>query len=168
MLGHYGGCDIIRQEAVPVVPGDPWPVFSLIRHTAPHKLFYDLNADLSDMVMCYGPNWEPTMAWLMQRMDDVRRPSMDPSQPCLGWWDRARLLLHGRLSFSAGRFDWLYFTTLEPYNATEIFAWQWTNVSVVWEPGHWQLIGNLDVFYRTASKYDGICRLLHLPRLELK
>ncbi|KAL7055518.1 hypothetical protein AAHC03_022945 [Spirometra sp. Aus1] len=153
------------QQDYLVEPGPPWPSLTIVRHMTPNKFFYDFSADMRELAVCYGSNWEPTFAWLNLRLDDIRRTSQDPSKPPLGWWDRIRLNYHGRLGFTCERMIWLYPTSLDPYNSVEFFTWQWSHVAVTWHPGQIDIRGDLDVFFRTASKYDGVCPLLRLPNL---
>ncbi|TPP58771.1 hypothetical protein FGIG_02392 [Fasciola gigantica] len=123
--------------------------------------------DLKEIHMCYGANWEPTVAWVSQRLEDILPQQTDMSLPRLGWWDRVRHLLHGRIYVVSDTMHWLCSTSLNPYNATEFFAWQWNHSSVCWETGNFHLEGDLDILFHTASKYDGVCPILHLPRLEM-
>ncbi|CAH8862289.1 unnamed protein product [Trichobilharzia szidati] len=155
------------QRKVSIEPGKPWPKYTLIRGSSPTKFYYDLNADVKSLHICYGANWEPTISWLNQRLDDIKPLTKDKSYPPLGWWDKSRLLLHGRFLFAVDAMHWLYSTSLSPYNSTEFFTWQWNRVVVNWENGVIRVDGDLDIVYQTASKYDGICRLFHWPRLEM-
>ena len=152
------------QRDCEVVMGAPWQPASIavVRHVAPTKFFYELVAgetvlssysffsnqfisfnimlfqmisDAKDLSLCYGSNWEPAIAWLNLRLDDLHRPSLDRSQPSLGWWDRVRLNYHGRLGLACNRFAWLYSTSLDPYNAHEFLTFQWTNCTFNWVPG---------------------------------
>ncbi|VDL96444.1 unnamed protein product [Schistocephalus solidus] len=157
--------DWLGQQDYLVEPGPPWPSLTVVRHMTPNKFFYDFNADMRELSVCYGANWEPTFAWLNLRLDDIRRTSQDPSKPPLGWWDRIRLNYHGRLFFACGRMVWLYPTSLDPYNSVEFLTWQWSHVTVTWLPGQIDIRGDLDVFFQTASKYDGVCPLLRFPEL---
>lgn len=97
--------------------------------------------DVKDLALCYGSNWEPTIAWLNIRLDDIRRASVDPSEPPLGWWDRVRLNFHGRLRAACARFSWLYSTSLDPYNSHEFLTCQWTNCTFDWLPGRMPWLG---------------------------
>ncbi|CDS43676.2 Breast cancer overexpressed locus tag 1 protein [Echinococcus multilocularis] len=141
---------------------------NVVRYVSPTKFFYELFADVKEMSLCYGSNWEPTIAWLNLRLDDIRRASVDPSTPPLGWWDRVRLSYHGRLGFTCARFSWLYSTSLDPYNAHEFLTCQWTTCTFDWIPGHIFVNGDLDLFFQTASKYDGVCHVLQIPGLNFE
>ncbi len=107
------------------------------------------NADIRELSICYGPNWEPTWAWLNLRLDDIRRASSDPSMPPLGWWDRVRLNYHGRLAFACHRMSWAYPTSLDPYNANEFLTCQWTRSTFDWTPGN--------SFFIYSSFIDRLC-----------
>ncbi|KAF7233007.1 hypothetical protein EG68_04772, partial [Paragonimus skrjabini miyazakii] len=170
LWGHLAGAerlaDFKGQHTVKVIPGKPWPEEFLVRNGWPLKFYYDLTADLKTVHMCYGSNWEPTVAWLSQRWEDVIPRPRDKS-PRLGWWDKVRHLLHGRLYIVSESMHWYYSTSLNPYNATEFFTWQWTRSTVCWETGQFRLEGDLDIMYQTASKYDGVCHLMHLPGIDM-
>ena len=43
----------------------------------------------------WGPCWDPAWTLIGQVADLLTRASVDPS-PLLAWWDKSRLLLHGR------------------------------------------------------------------------
>ncbi|CAH8594756.1 unnamed protein product [Schistosoma bovis] len=155
------------QRKVPIEPGYPWPNYTLIRSSSPTKFYYDLNADVKSFHICYGANWEPTVSWFNQRLDDIKPLTKDKSYPPLGWWDKIRLLFHGHLLFAVDTMHWSYSTSLSPYNTTEFFTWQWNRTVVHWENGVIRIDGDLDLVYQTASKYDGLCRLFHIPHLEM-
>ena len=87
---------------------------------------------MKENTMCYGPNWESCLQWINISWELINRSSRDPS-PALPWWDKSRLRLHGRLWFVADVMDWYYPVSLDPYNNTEFFHWQWNGVRVNWE-----------------------------------
>lgn len=43
----------------------------------------------------WGPCWDPAWTLIGQSVDLLTKPTVDPS-PLLAWWDKSRLLLHGR------------------------------------------------------------------------
>ncbi|XP_071094347.1 protein hobbit-like isoform X1 [Haliotis cracherodii] len=142
----------------------PWGNMSVERSLPPLKFFYDLSCDVSSFTMAYGVCWEPTVALFNLSMDLINKPSIDPSAP-LPFWDKIRLLMHGRLTMSIQKMSWQYHASFDPFNTTELMDWTWTGVIVDWTNGKWVLKGDLDVYTRTASKYDDI-RLLHLPNVR--
>lgn len=90
--------------------------------------------DIVSFNLAYGPCWEPTMAQVNLAMNKVSRPSVDPSPP-LPFWDKFRLLLHGRLTISVQQTRWLYHASLDPYNVTEFMDWTWTEFLLDWTNG---------------------------------
>ena len=66
----------------------------------------------------HGPCWEPTLSQFSIALSYVSGRSRDPSPP-LSWWDRLRLILHGRLLVSVKTLKLQLHTTLDPYNTTE-------------------------------------------------
>lgn len=143
---------------------DPWENMTVERSLPSIKYFYDLSCDIESFTMAYGSCWEPTFAQTSLMMEMINKPSVDPSRP-LPFWDKLRLLLHGRLTMSVQQMSWLYHASFDPCNITEFMDWTWTNLILDWTNGKFALKGNLDIYARTASKYDD-CRMLHLPNLK--
>lgn len=91
--------------------------------------------DIKSWVMAYGACWEPAMAQFNMSMDLVNKPSVDPSRP-MTWWDKIRLLLHGRLTMYVKQMSWLYHASFDPYNTTEFMDWSWTDLILDWTNGN--------------------------------
>lgn len=86
------------------------------------------------MSMAYGPSWEPVMAQISLAMEFVSRPSLDPS-PALPWWDKMRLLYHGRLTLISQHLNMYMRASLDPYNTTEHMEISWNEVFIEWTNG---------------------------------
>lgn len=52
-------------------------------------------ANISLYTIVWGPCWDPAWTLIGQAVDLLTKPTADPS-PLLAWWDKSRLLLHGR------------------------------------------------------------------------
>ena len=91
--------------------------------------------DISSWTMAYGSVWEPTVAEFNLALNLINKPSVDPSLP-LPFWDKVRLLLHGRLTMSVDKMTWLYHASFNPYNTTELWDWTWTNLLLDWTNGN--------------------------------
>ena len=74
------------------------------------------------------------MALYNLALDLISKPSVDPSRP-LPFWDKMRLLLHGRLTMAMERMSWLYHASLDPYNNTELMDWTWSRLVMDWTNG---------------------------------
>ena len=98
--------------------------------------------DVSVFNMAHGACWEPALAEYNLALNLVNQPSLDPSAP-LPFWDKCRLLLHGRLTMSVQTMSWLYHASLDPYNTTEMMDWTWTSLVLDWTTGrvHFGVIG---------------------------
>ncbi|XP_048751983.2 protein hobbit-like isoform X2 [Ostrea edulis] len=153
------------KRSCTVSVGGPWGDMTVERNLPALKFYHDFSCDIQSWIMAYGSCWEPAMAQFNLSMDLVNKPSVDPSWP-LPWWDKVRLLFHGRLTMSVKQMSWLYHASLDPYNTTELMDWSWTNLILDWTNARFRLRGDLDIYARTASKYDD-CKLLHLPNLSL-
>ncbi|KAI8050277.1 golgi-body localization protein domain-containing protein [Syncephalis plumigaleata] len=69
------------------------------RTISPVKIFTDAHISVrnrGETRICWGPCIQPTLAELSHVFDTLTDPNPDPS-PALGWWDKLRLILHGRL-----------------------------------------------------------------------
>nr|XP_054749338.1 bridge-like lipid transfer protein family member 2 isoform X1 [Lytechinus pictus] len=143
---------------------EPWQDVKVTRSMPPLKFFHDLTTDATGMSMAYGPSMEPAWGQVNLAMNLLNRPSVDPSKP-LPFWDKVRLLFHGRLTISLEQCNMMWLTTKDPYNTTEQLDWEWRDIYLDWTNAHFLIKGNLDIFVRTASKYDDV-RLIHLPKFR--
>ena len=84
---------------------------------------------------------------------------------CAVW--QVRLLFHGRLLLAARSHQLLLHASLDPYNTTEEMDVSWTDMELVWSEASIRVHGTLDIYVRTASKYDD-GHLLHLPNLSFQ
>ena len=135
------------------------------RGMTPLKFFYDLACDVESWSMAYGLCWEPAITQCSLAMQFLTGNSHDPS-PALPWWDKIRLVLHGRLLLAAKKTQLLLHASLDPYNTTEEMDFSFTDMDLEWEEGVIRMNGTLDVYVRTASKYDDF-QLLHIPGVSL-
>ncbi|XP_060562860.1 LOW QUALITY PROTEIN: protein hobbit-like [Ruditapes philippinarum] len=152
------------KRSCTVEVAQPWGDQTVQRNLPALKFFHDFSADVDSFEMAHGACWEPVVAQFNLALDLINKPSIDPSRP-LPWWDKARLLFHGRLTMTVVRMSWLYHASLDPYNATEIMDWTWTDLILDWTNMNFLLKGDLDIYVRTASKYDD-ARILKLPNLQ--
>ncbi|KAM4589555.1 bridge-like lipid transfer protein family member 2 isoform 4-T4 [Fundulus diaphanus] len=150
-----------RKQTVPL--GAPWGDVTVHRNMPPLKFYYDFKSDISLYTIVWGPCWDPAWTLIGQSVDLLTKPSADLSPP-LAWWDKSRLLLHGRWVMNIDHANLHQLATEDPYNTTENLHWEWTKLNFDWNPGQFLFKGNLDVNVRTASKYDDIC-FMHLPNL---
>ncbi|XP_013180644.1 PREDICTED: protein KIAA0100 [Papilio xuthus] len=152
-------------RTVTIDQGAPWGKVELERSMMPLKWYYDLCCEMAEYSYAFGPCWEPVIAHCNLAFDQVSRPSLDPSAP-LAWWDKVRLLMHGRLTVNCKKFTCLLHVSLDPYNTTEEMEVTWNDLVLDWTNGKLAFLGELNVFVRTASKYDD-CRVLRVPALRL-
>ncbi|CAB0004586.1 unnamed protein product [Nesidiocoris tenuis] len=145
--------------------GDPWGQIEIERSMTSLKFYHDLNLEVEHLSYAFGPCWEPVIAQCNLSFEKIIRASLDPSPP-LPLWDKLRLLLHGRITMVARQLTLLLHASLDPYNKTEEMEITWSSVALDWTNAKVVFKGDLDIYVRTASKYDD-CRLLHLPNLRL-
>uniref|UniRef100_A0A6A7FYG4 Protein KIAA0100-like n=3 Tax=Hirondellea gigas TaxID=1518452 RepID=A0A6A7FYG4_9CRUS len=144
---------------------EPWHDGVVKRFLAPRKFYHDFTCEVRTFTIAYGPCWEPAMTQFNIALQSINSRSLDPSLP-LPWWDKVRLLLHGRLLILADQFKLKLHASLDPYNTTEEMELTWTDLTLDWTNARLDFAGDLNVFVRTASKYDD-ARLIRMPNLRL-
>ncbi|XP_030385749.1 protein KIAA0100 [Scaptodrosophila lebanonensis] len=169
LYGNLCGAEQIASKRakrdVFVEVGDPFETDVVQRSMPSLKFYHDFDCELESCSYAFGPCWEPVMAQCNLSFEKISAPSKDPSPP-LPFWDKMRLLLHGRLTLIAKQFTVLLHASLDPYNTTEEMELTWNNCGIVWTNAKIMFKGELNVTVRTASRYDD-CRLLHFPNLKL-
>lgn len=167
--GRLAGAEALAparaRRTVRIEVGAPWNDIVMERGMTSLKYYHDLNWDINNFRYAFGPCWEPVIAQCNLSFEKILHPSRDPSPP-LPFWDKMRLMLHGRLTLCVKQLTVLLHASLDPYNTTEEMELTWSNLELDWTLGKIIVKGNLDVYVRTASKYDD-CRLLHLPNVKL-
>ncbi|XP_017893303.1 protein KIAA0100 [Ceratina calcarata] len=167
--GRLAGAEALAppraRRTVRIVIGAPWDDIVVERGMTSIKYYHDLNWDIDKYRYAFGPCWEPVVAQCNLSFEKIVHPSRDPSPP-LPFWDKMRLALHGRLTLCVKQLTILLHGSLDPYNTTEEMELTWTGLELDWTQGRIIVKGDLDVYVRTASKYDD-CRLLHLPNVRL-
>ncbi|XP_056639867.1 protein hobbit [Diorhabda sublineata] len=153
----------IRTVAVEL--GEPFEPYIIERGMLPLKYYHDFNCEIESFSYAFGPCWEPVIAQCNLNFNQISAPSRDPSPP-LSFWDKMRLLLHGRLTMVVQQLTVLLHGSLDPYNTTEEMALTWEKVVMDWTNAKFVYKGDLNVYVRTASKYDDV-QLLKLPNLKL-
>ena len=140
--------------------------FTLNRSLLSFKLYHDIAMDMNYAAFAHGPCWEATLAQFSISISYVTGKSQDPS-PGLAWWDKYRYLFHGRFLCGIKTLKLLLHTTLDPYNTTEEVELCLSEANLDWTNDGLLTCGaNLDLFVRTASKYDD-CHLLHVSNFLL-
>lgn len=99
--------------------------------------------------MAYGPSWEPVMAQISLAMEMVSRPSLDPS-PALPWWDKMRLIYHGRFTLLSQHLALFMRASLDPYNITEHMEISWSEVFIEWTNGKFVFIFDMHSYKRNS------------------
>ena len=152
-----------RSHVVKV--GDGFDDVVIERGMTPLKFYHELATDVECWRMAHGSCWEPALSQFSISLAHMTGSSLDPS-PALPWWDKIRLLFHGRLLLAARSTQLLLHASLDPYNTTEEMAFSFTDMELDWEEGVIKMGGTLDVSVRTASKYDDF-HLVHMPGVSL-
>ncbi|XP_063972266.1 protein hobbit isoform X1 [Diachasmimorpha longicaudata] len=167
--GKLAGAEMLAppraRRTVRIRVGAPWEDIVVERGMTSLKYYHDLNWDIDNFRYAFGPCWEPVIAQYNLSFEKILHPSRDPSPP-LPFWDKMRLALHGRLTLCVKQLTVLLHASLDPYNTTEEMELTWSGLELDWTLGKIIIKGDLDVYVRTASKYDD-CRLLHLPNIRL-
>lgn len=90
------------------------------------------------------------MAQCNLSFEKIFAPSRDPS-PTMPFWDKMRLLYHGRLTVIAKQYTVLLHASLDPYNSTEEMELTWNNCGIIWTNAKMIFKGELNVIYDTLA-----------------
>lgn len=124
--------------------GEPFGTDVIQRSMPSLKFYHDFDCELESCSYAFGACWEPVMAQCNLSFEKISAPSKDPSPP-LPFWDKLRLLLHGRLTLIAKQFTILLHASLDPYNTTEEMELTWNNCGIVLTNAKIMFKGELNV-----------------------
>ncbi|XP_068677612.1 bridge-like lipid transfer protein family member 2 isoform X2 [Montipora foliosa] len=153
-----------KREAV-VAVGKPWSNVTVSRSLTALKFFYDLKFDMDVMELAWGVDIDAAVAMVSIAFENLTSPKRDPSKN-LPFFDKIRLLYHGRLQMAIKEWNWYLSASRNPYDTRERMQWEWRQANFDWTNGRVVVEGDFDLHIRAASKYDDR-RVLHLPSLKL-
>ncbi|XP_065055102.1 bridge-like lipid transfer protein family member 2 isoform X3 [Rhopilema esculentum] len=159
------GSPLSTRDAV-VNIDEPWGDLTVKKNMPALKFYHDFNWNMDFFEVGWGINFEPAWASVALGLDLLSKPSIDPSKP-LPFWDKIRLLLHGRLNLNAQSVSIVLSASRDPNNTTEKMVIVWENFELDWTNACVVIEGDFDLHIRTASKYDD-SRVLHFPKFKMR
>lgn len=155
MSGNLCGAEQLAprraRREVTINVGDPFGTMMIQRSMTALKFYHDLDMEMEQCIYAFGPCWEPVMAQYNLSFEKISAPSKDPS-PVMPFWDKMRLLMHGRLTMIVKQCTVLLHASLDPYNTTEEMELTWNNCGIVWTNAKIMFRGEFNVSVRTASR----------------
>ncbi|SMN20999.1 similar to Saccharomyces cerevisiae YLR454W FMP27 Putative protein of unknown function [Maudiozyma saulgeensis] len=116
----------LRAIFVPLVPSivventDRYYSMIVPRTVTSIKFYTDLQLDVNSKdttTVAFGGSYQPAIQHMMQCIDNISKPPMDPSRK-IGFWDKVRYLFHGKVKISwlnNGRFEIYLKASKSPY-----------------------------------------------------
>lgn len=89
----------LKCQLVPVNP-QPYDCLEIEKTLGSIKLYHNINIDFMSALPCrfvWGHSYQFGIQQVMLNLDQFSKPPLDPS-PKLGFWDKLRLLMHGKLN----------------------------------------------------------------------
>ncbi|CAB4255596.1 similar to Saccharomyces cerevisiae YLR454W FMP27 Putative protein of unknown function [Maudiozyma barnettii] len=116
----------LRAIFVPLVPSiaventDRYYSMIVPRTVTSIKFYSDLQLDVNSKdttTVAFGGSYQPAIQHMMQCIDNISKPPMDPSRK-IGFWDKVRYLFHGKVKISwvnDGNFEIYLKASKSPY-----------------------------------------------------
>uniref|UniRef100_A0A1X7V154 FMP27/BLTP2/Hobbit GFWDK motif-containing RBG unit domain-containing protein n=1 Tax=Amphimedon queenslandica TaxID=400682 RepID=A0A1X7V154_AMPQE len=172
-VGVSGKLVFAEQEAtddecvsleIPV--GSPWQHGHSVSKLTPLKYYHDIIITVDTIEASWGPSFDPSFAQLNYCFNYITKPSRDPSKP-LPWWDKLRLLLHGRAKLITSQLLFNVLASLDPYNTSEFMELRLLDIeAVLLDNVSLSINGGLHGYVHTASRYDE-CQFFTIPSVSL-
>lgn len=127
-----------RTVFVPFLPGAlllaaPFYGCHVLRSLDPVKFFHDITVvsrARTLAIISWGKSFQPSISTAMLCFDNVSKPPLDSSPP-IGWWDKIRLIVHGKVHFAfAGKLNLFIKGLTDPYKLIDDgsgFVFSWNN-----------------------------------------
>lgn len=80
------------------------------------------------------------------------------------FWDKSRLLVHGRLTTAINNMKWIYSVSQDPYNSAELLDWTWNNAVTDWTNG--MDVARLTLGFNMLRVETGVAKSPPIPPRE--
>ena len=103
------------------------------------KTYLDMVLICDEMQISWSPTYDPAVSQIAYAIDMITPNNIDPS-PALSWWDKVRLILHGRLKIHAKTAS--YHSTvdmIDPNCTNERLVFQFNDFLMNWTPGKYSI-----------------------------
>ncbi|GMM34504.1 Fmp27 protein [Saccharomycopsis crataegensis] len=113
----------INMVFAPLVPScekadsDPYYSLSIPKTLASVKTFMNLNIEVNSHKstrFTWGSSYQPAIQQVMLNFDGFTKPPLDPSDK-VGFWDKLRANIHGRVNFKLNALDIVFKGSRDPY-----------------------------------------------------
>ena len=103
------------------------------------KTYLDMVLICDDMVISWSPTYDPAVSQIAYAIDMITPNNIDPS-PALSWWDKVRLILHGKLKIHAKTAS--YHSTvdmIDPNCVNERLVFKFDDFEMNWTAGKYSI-----------------------------
>jgi hypothetical protein len=145
--------------------GEHRPPCTVFRKMPPLKYFHDLDWQAARVDMTWGVMYELAMGEVGTASDLISKPSLDPSPPLL-WWDKLRLVYHGRQTYRAGSFHLRGLATRCAQATRNYMETVIGNFLCSLTPGTIDISGDMDILAQSMRTLESHC-MVHIPSIRM-
>jgi hypothetical protein len=139
-------------------------ISTVIKASAPLKIYHSLQADISGLGFVHGTAYQPAIAELALALSRLSADSFEPSEP-LKFWDKMRFMFHGTLKANVHRFSLKILATLSPHSDGDEHATitaDYLNLDCISQNQWTMSIAEVNVFSTTKSD------TIYFPGFEIR
>lgn len=137
----------------------------IYRNMIQMKTYYDMILNCDEMKISWTTTYDPAMTQVATAIDLITPNTCDPS-PIISWWDKIRLLLHGKLIIKANKAEYHSLANMiDPHDVNERLIFSFEQLILTWTNAKFNLSGDTSILIKTVTRDES--KIAYFPRLDL-